>query len=117
MGKENVAYDNFMSKIRQMDNYFARWLMRHFYFLFFEIVLVGIFFIFIFNTFKAIDLAYNNAPQTSVEKLLAQQNINTLIIILLLLLNSFWMLYMFNGMERLRILLKDISFSLMRRKI
>ncbi len=111
-----MPFDDFMSKVRQMDNYFARWLMRHFYFLFFEIVLVGVFFIFIYDAFKTIDLASDFTRQSSVEKLLAQQNINTLIIILLLLLNSFWMLYMFNGLERLRVLLKDISFSLMRRK-
>ena len=116
MGNESSLFDNFMSKIRQLDNHVARWMMRHFYFLFFQIVLAGIFFIFIYNTFKALDLADSSTSQTTVEKLLAQQNINTLIVILLLLLNSFWMLYMFNGMERLRLILKDISFSLMRRK-
>ena len=111
-----MSFSNFMSKVRQFDNLAARWMMRHFYILFFEFVLVVIFFMFFFNTLRAIDIASRVSPDNLLEQLLVQQTTNTLIIVILLLLNSFWMLYIFNGMDRMRTLLKDINFSLLRRK-
>ena len=51
-----------------------------------------------------------------MERLLLQQSINTLIIVFLLLLNSFWMLYVFNEIMRMRAVLKDINFGLSRRR-
>jgi len=42
------------------------------------------------------------------------QSINTTIIVLLLLLNSFWMLYIFNGIQRLTSILKDVSYNITR---
>jgi len=111
-----MSFDDFMAKIRYWDNRCARWMMRHFYIIFFEFVLVAIFFIFFFNTFRALDIFASVPSDDVIGNLLIQQNTHTLIIIVLLLLNSFWMLFMFNGLNRLRILLKDINFTLMRRK-
>ncbi len=111
-----MAFQDFMAKVRYWDNRCARWLMRHFYIMFFEFVLVIIFFIFFYNTLRAIDLSSEISHQEVTEQLLAQQTTNTLIIIFLLLLNSFWMLYMFNGLDRLRIILREISFNLLRRR-
>jgi len=112
-----MSWEDVLSKVRQIDNFLARWLLRHFYFLFFELVLVILFFVFLFQILHTLDLASEAASQNLLEKLIAQQNINTLLILGLLFLNSFWMLFMFNGMERLRVLLKDIGFNLARRKI
>ncbi|MCK5581186.1 MAG: hypothetical protein KAJ18_07920 [Candidatus Omnitrophica bacterium] len=111
-----MPFKDFMTKVRHFDNLCARWMMRHFYIVFFEFVLVFIFFIFFFNILRNIDLAAQITTDNLTEKLLLQQSTNTLIIIVLLLLNSFWMLYIFNGMNRLRIILKDISFALSRRR-
>lgn len=105
-----------MNKIRQLDHIFARWLLRHFYFIFFQVVLIGLFFFFLLLTFKTIDVADTITSPYSVERMLFHQNIQMLVVILLLLLNSFWMLYMFNGLERIRGLLKDINFNLIRRR-
>ena len=111
-----MSFDDFMAKVRQWDNRCAHWMMRHFYIMFFEFVLVIIFFVFLFNTFHTLDIR-NEIPNNSLtEQLLVQQLTNTHLIILLMLLNSFWMLYIFNGMERLRVILKEISFNLSRRK-
>ncbi len=111
-----MSFQDFMVKVRQWDNACARWMLRHFYILFFEFVLVIIFFLFLFNTLKTLDISSNIGSRNIVEKLLFQQSIHTLMIIFLLLLNSFWMLYVFNELTRLRAVLKDISFGLSRRK-
>jgi len=111
-----MSFDNFMSKVRHWDNLTARWMMRHFYILFFEFVLVIIFFIFFFNIFRTLDISANIAPENLTEQILYQQSINSLIIIILMLLNSFWMLFVFNGINRIRVLLREISYNLLRCK-
>lgn len=111
-----MPLENVMSKIRQWDNFVARWMLRHFYIIFFEFVLVIVFFFFIFNTFRTIDMSANVSDKNLTEQLLYQQSINQLIIILLMLLNSFWMLFVFDGINRLRVILRDIGFHLSRSK-
>ncbi|HPB69194.1 MAG TPA: hypothetical protein PKU74_09855, partial [Candidatus Omnitrophota bacterium] len=58
----------------------------------------------------------STSSNTTSEYLLAQVVFNIRLIVVLLLLNSFWMLYIFNGMNRLRTLLKEISFNLSKRR-
>jgi len=110
-----MSFSDFMTKVRQLDTQAARWMMRHFYILFFELVLVIIFFVFLFSTFHTIDLAQQTPKDNVMEQLLLQQSTNTHIIIILMLLNSFWMLYVFNEISRVRTILKDISFYQSRR--
>ena len=109
-----MSFQDFMSKVRYWDNICARWMIRHFYIVFFEFVLVIIFFIFFFNMLKALDITSNISQSNITDQLLAQQITNTQIIIVLLILNSFWLLFMFNGVGRLRIILKEISYNLTR---
>ena len=112
-----MSFDDFMAKVRHWDSHFARWMMRHFYILFFEAVLVIVFFWYLFTLLKGIDAASQISSSSSVtEQLLLTQSTTTLIIALLLLLNSFWMLYIFNHMDRLRVILKDISYNISRRR-
>lgn len=107
-----MSFQDFMNKVRQWDNFCSRWMMRHFYILFFEFVLVAIFFAFFFMTLKSIDISSQLSPDNILQQLAYQQLMNTRIIVILLLLNSFWMLYIFNGMSRLRIILREISYQL-----
>jgi len=111
-----MSFEDFMNRVRQWDTHFARWMMRHFYILFFEFVLVIVFFWFLFTLIGGINSASQVHPDNVTEQLLLTQSTTTLIIALLLLLNSFWMLYIFNHMDRLRVILKDISFNLSRRR-
>lgn len=111
-----MPFQDLMSKIRHWDNLCARWMMRHFYILFFEIVLVIIFFIFFFNTIRSIDVSTQVAKDNIIEQILMQQTTNSHLIIVLMLLNSFWMLYVFNEISRIRLLLKEINFHQSRRK-
>ena len=101
-----------MDKIRYWDNLTAKWIMRHFYFMFFQAVLLIIFLFWFVNMFKVIDAPFQANPSNILERLLVTQSVNTTIIVLLLLLNSFWILYIFNGIQRLRVLLKDISYNI-----
>jgi len=106
-----MAFSDFMAKVRYLDSRSAKWMMRHFYILFFEFFLVAIFFFFFANTLHVINLGTDIDPNSILERLLLTQSVNGLIIVILLLLNSFWMLYMFNSIIRYRSILKEISFN------
>lgn len=110
-----MSFTEFMNKIRQVDNRCARWMMRHFYTMFFQVVLVVIFFFFFVNTIQHIIVSEQIEPNNMTQTILAQHSTNLLLIVFLMLLNSFWMLFIFNSMDRLRIILKDINYTLMRK--
>ncbi len=111
-----MNYESFMSKVRHWDNRMARWMMNHFYFIFFQIVLIVIFFIFFFNLLRTIDLSADLRSADIIQQLLLQQTINTSILIFLMIMNSFWMLFIFSGLNRIRFILRDLAFHLLRRK-
>ncbi len=111
-----MRFSDFMAKVRELDNRSAKWIMRHFYILFFEIFLVLIFLGLFINTIQVINISDSVSPYDISERLLLSQSVNTLIIVLLLLLNSFWMLYIFNSMIRFRSLLKEINYNLRKRQ-
>ncbi|MCA9399480.1 MAG: hypothetical protein KC618_07010 [Candidatus Omnitrophica bacterium] len=102
-----------MNKIRHLDNITARWIMKHFYLLFFQIVLFIIFLFWFVNMFGVIDVTTDSSNNIT-EKALAAQSVNTTIIVFLLLLNSFWMLYMFSYVQRIFGILKDLNFNVNR---
>ena len=111
-----MGFNDFMNKVRQWDNRSAQWIVRHFYILFFEVILVGIFLALLWNSSKVIDAGVEIQRNSVIERLLLTQSVNTLLITLLLLFNSFWMLYIFSSLLRLRSLLKNIDFNLSRRR-
>ena len=110
-----MPFNDFMSKVRYWDNRTAKWMIRHFYLLFFEVFLVFIFVGLFVITLRIID-ASTWVSKNVVERLLLLQSIISVIITLLLLLNSFWMLYIFNEIIRTRSTLKEINFNLTKRK-
>jgi len=103
-----------MTKIRYWDNLVAKWLMRHFYFMFFQIVLFIVFLFWFVNMFNVIDVNYQTSRSSVLERAIMTQSVNSTIMVLLLLLNSFWMLYVFNGIQRITNLLKDINYNVHR---
>lgn len=108
-----MSFNDFMNKVRHWDNLIAKWLMRHFYFMFFQLVLVVIFVFWMTNTINIIDLSFQTSREAPViEKLAVSQSVNMTIIVLLLLLNSFWLLYIFNSIQRIRNVLKDVNFNI-----
>ena len=111
-----MAFQDFMNKVRQLDNRLAHWITRHFYILFFEFILVGIFIAVFVNALKIIDVNFDLAKNNIIERLMLAQTYNTLFIVILLLFNSFWMLYIFNSILRLRGLLKNMDYNLSRRR-
>ncbi|HSV43291.1 MAG TPA: hypothetical protein VLJ10_01930 [Candidatus Bathyarchaeia archaeon] len=111
-----MSFEKFMEEVRRLDNHCARWMLRHFYTMFFQVVLVVVFFFFFVNTIQNINLSDSTDPTNLTHTILLQQTNNLLLIIFLLLLNSFWMLFIFNNMNRLRIILKDIHYTLLRKK-
>ena len=110
-----MSFSDFMNKIRQWDNRTAQWVVRHFYILFFEFILAGIFIGMFVNALKLVDIGLDIQKKDIIERLLLNQSVNTLLITILLLFNSFWLLYIFSGLLRVRNLLKNIDFNLSRR--
>ncbi len=94
----------------------AQWIIRHFYILFFEVILAGIFIATFVNALKIIDIGFDIQKPQIIERLLMAQNINTLLITVLLLFNSFWLLYIFSSILKLRGILKNIDYNLGRRR-
>ena len=88
--------------------------MRHFYFMFFQIVLFIVFLFWFVNMFNVIDVNYQVSKSSVLERAIMTQSVNSTIMVLLLLLNSFWMLYIFNGIQRMMNLLKDINYNIHR---
>jgi len=115
-----MGFNDFSNMLRQWDNRSSQWFIRHFYLLFFEIILVGIFVAVFVNTLKIIDvnadIGHIPGGANPVEQLMLTQTINTLLIVILLLFNSFWMLYIFSSLLKLRTLLKNIDFNLGKRR-
>ena len=109
-----MKYHDLLTKIRYWDNLTAKWFIRHFYFMFFQIILVAIFVLWFINLFGVIDAVLTPNEQTNLEKILTTQSINQTIIVFLMLLNSFWFLFVFNNIQRMRTLLRDISYHLSR---
>ena len=60
------------------------------------------------------DINLHQTDKTTMETILINQNINSTIIAALVLLNSFWMLYILNALQRLANLLKDVSYNINR---
>ncbi|MBF0387768.1 MAG: hypothetical protein HQL20_07935 [Candidatus Omnitrophica bacterium] len=110
-----MSFDNFMNKVRLWDNRSNQWFMRHFYVLFFEMILVAAFVLFFVVSLNTINTAVDLEKPSAIEKLLLNQNYLSLLMIFLMLLNSFWMLFMFSGMLKIRGVLKNMDFNLARR--
>jgi hypothetical protein len=106
---------DFLNTLRQLDKRSSQWFMRHFYVLFFEVILVGVICFFVVTTLNVFYTASDVPSRSTVEKLLVNQNHISLLILFLLLLNSFWMLFLFSGFLRVRNILKNIDFNLSRR--
>lgn len=113
-----MSYKNIISKVRYWDNLAAKWIMRHFYFMFFQAALLGIFLFWFVNMFDVIDANFQASQSSSVtEHILAAQSVNMTIIVLLILLNSFWMLFVFSAIQRISSLLRDMNYHLSRLRL
>ncbi|MBF0620172.1 MAG: hypothetical protein HQL19_08400 [Candidatus Omnitrophica bacterium] len=104
------------NKIRQWDIRSNQWFSKNFSILIFELVLVVIFIFFIDNLVNLINISDSINHANIIERLMFSQSGLMLLIVLLLLFNSFLMLYLFNNMLRIRSVLKNMDFNLGRRK-
>ena len=112
-----MSYQDFMNKVRHWDNLVARWILRHFYLVFFQAVLAIIFVVWLINSLSVIDTRIQSSHAALTEQILMTQSVNLTIIVLLMILNSFWLLYIFNSIQGLRTLLKDIGYGITRLRI
>ena len=111
-----MSLTSFMNQVRQWDNRSNQWFVRHFYVLFFEMILIVAFVVFFILSLNTINTTADIAKISLTERLLLNQNYLGLLIVFLMLLNSFWMLFMFSGMLKIRSVLKNMDFNLARRR-
>jgi hypothetical protein len=104
-----------MNSLRKLDKRSSQWFVRHFYVLFFEVILVVVFFLFFVVTINVLNTASDAHSHSTIEQLIYNQSIIGLLVLFLLLLNSFWILFMFSGILRQSNILKNIDFNLSRR--
>jgi hypothetical protein len=107
-----MNHTDLMSKIRYWDSRVAKWLMRHFYITFFQFVLVGAFCIWFANTIGIIDIGFNIPLRTTTERLLMTISVSLGIAVFLMLLTSFWLLFIFSHIQRMTTLLKDLNYTM-----
>ena len=107
-----MSFNDFMAKVRYWDNLAARWIMRHFYIMFFQIVLVVVFFLWFVNTIPVIDITTQVSKVNLAERALATISVNSTLLVFLLLLNSFWLLFTFNSIIRIKTILRDLSYNI-----
>ena len=109
-----MSFQDFMTKIRYVDNQVARWIMRHFYFMFFQAVLLVIFLFWFVNMFKVIDATYQTPNNDLAGQVQIGQLVNSTLLVLLMILNSFWLLFIFNIQQRILNVLKELNFIMNR---
>lgn len=107
-----MSHNDITQKLRHWDNLAAKWFLRHFYFLFFQIILVFVFIFWFITLFRVINISLDASPINISDQFLAVQSIQTSVIVFLLILNSFWVLHIFNGMQRMLNVLKEVSFGI-----
>ena len=111
-----LSFNELANRLRQWDNRSNQWFSKNFSILFFEIILAAIFFFFI-NTMMDIFAISARVNRSNVmEQILLSQSGFMMIIILLLIFNSFLMLYLFSNMLRMRGILKNMDYTLSRRR-
>ena len=109
-----MRFADFMARVRYWDNRTAKWMIRHFYLLFFEVILVFIFVGLFAIVVQVIEVG-SEIKNIPLERLFFLETVVSILIAVLVLLNSFWMLYIFNELIRTRSSLKEIGFLLTRR--
>ena len=102
--------------MRQWDKRSNQWFSKNFSVLLFEIVLAAIFVFFIDYMMNIITISDQVKKESVVEQILVSQAGLMLLVVLLLLFNSFLMLYLFNNILRISGLLKNLDYNLGRRQ-
>ena len=108
--------NNTLNKIRQWDKHSNQWFSKNFSVLLFELVLAVIFVFFIDYMMNIIAISDQVKKASVTEQILMSQAGLMLLVVLLLLFNSFLMLYLFNNILRISGLLKNLDYHLGRRR-
>ncbi len=111
-----MLLNDILNKLRQWDKRSNQWFSKNFSVLLFEIVLVVIFVFFIDYMMNIITISDQVKKESVTEQILMSQAGLMLLVVLLLLFNSFLMLYLFNNILRISGLLKNLDYNLGRRQ-
>lgn len=111
-----LSFNEFTNKLRQWDNRSNQWFSKNFSILIFELVLAVIFFFFINTMMDVFTISAHVQRSDTIEQILLSQAGFMMLIVLLLIFNSFLMLYLFNNTLRIRGVLKNLDYTLTRRR-
>lgn len=113
MERDKKSTDLFKN-IRYWDQQISKWLMRYFYFFFFHIILFIIFINLIINIFRSSHYEASDDIAVNLQKMLSMQNYNIMLMVFLMILNSFWLLNLLQTLMRIVGQLKDSNYHLSR---
>ncbi len=111
-----LSFHELSNKLRQWDNHSNQWFSKNFSILFFEIILGVIFFFFINTMMDIFAISAQAHKDNVIEQILLSQAGFMMLIVLLLIFNSFLMLYLFSNMLRMRGILKNLDYTMSRRR-
>jgi H+/Cl- antiporter ClcA len=111
-----LSFNELANKLRQWDNRSNQWFSKNFSILLFEIVLAIVFFFFINTMMDVFTISAQVSRSNILEQIMLSQTGFLMLIVLLLIFNSFLMLYLFSNMLRMRGILKNMDYSLSRRR-
>ena len=111
-----MSTNDLMYKVRQWDNRAAQWMGRHFYIILFEAIIAIIFIFAFINALKLLDASFDIHKANIADRLLFNQSVNIVLIVMLLILIALGVLNIINSNLRLRGVLKNIEFNLSKRR-
>ena len=112
-----MAYNDFFSiRSNKWDNRAAQWMGRHFYIILFEAFLAIIFICAFINALKIINVSFYIQKNNVTDQLLLTQSLNFHVDGHALVINFSGVANVINSNSRLRSTLKNIEFSLSKRR-
>lgn len=106
-----MGIQNFLSRVRYLDNKISKWLMNNFYYTFFHLVVITAFIVWGINLIELLTTSLKINDKNPLEKMMMLQAFNSSTMTFLLLLNSLWILYLLNNSHRIKNSLKNISYN------
>lgn len=104
------------SKLRQWDHRSSQWFTKNFSVLLFEVLLAFICFLLLNMMIDLFAIEGRVNKDNLTEQILLSQARLTQLIVMILIFNSFLMIYLFNNMIKIRGVLKNMDYNTSRRR-
>ncbi|MDE2221879.1 MAG: hypothetical protein KGK03_02290 [Candidatus Omnitrophica bacterium] len=111
-----MGQNELLSKIRQWDNRAGQWMGRHFYIIFFQVILIIIFILGFGIGLKTIYSSFDVPKNDVIAQLLLIQSYAMILTVMLLILIALGVLNLISHNSRIRSAIRNIEFNLSKRR-